>query len=137
METVIKHPQLRHEDHDKCTVGFCRFITLGSTMVEQLHKCQNAHIAKCVDVLNFKSELLNKSIHDHGRTVWTISKPFEVSQDKPYVAVSHVWSDGAGIGIQKPGQVNKCLFDYMAEVTKRLRQSHLAGYHLDSDGTSS
>lgn len=86
METAIKHPQLRHEDHDKCTVGFCRFTTLGGTMVEQLHKCQNAHIAKCVDVLNFESELLNKSIHDHGRTVWTISKPFEVSQDKPYVA---------------------------------------------------
>jgi hypothetical protein len=120
METATKHPQLRHEDHDKCTAGFCRFAALDSTKVEQLHKCQNAHVARCVDVLNFEPELLNKSIHGNGRTVWTISKPYEVSQDKPYVAVSHVWSDGTGIGIQKPCQVYKCLFDYMANVTKRL-----------------
>jgi hypothetical protein len=37
-----------------------------------------------------------------------------------YVAVSHICSDGTGIEIQKPGLVNKCLFDYMASITKRL-----------------
>jgi hypothetical protein len=120
METAIKHLQLRHEDHDKCMAGFCRLTTLDSTNTEQLHKCQNAHIAKCVDVLNFEPELLNKSIHDNGRTVCTISKPFEVSQDKPYVAVRMSGQTELQSGSRSPGQVNKCLFDNMADVTKRL-----------------
>jgi len=34
METAIKHPQLKHEEHDKCKAGFCRFTALDSTKVE-------------------------------------------------------------------------------------------------------
>jgi len=120
METAVKHPQLRHKDHDKCTAGFCRFTSLDSTTVTQLHKCEDTD--KCKNILEFDPELLNQSLKGKGRTVWTISDPFEVSQDSrtPYMAVSHVWSDGTGIGAQAPGKVNKCLFEYMANITKRV-----------------
>jgi hypothetical protein len=43
-----------------------------------------------------------------------------VSQNKPYVAVSHVWSDGTGIGHQEVGLVNRCLFNYLADITREL-----------------
>ena len=49
--------------------------------------------------------------------MWSISEPFNVFQDKPYVAVSR--SDGTGIGLQEGGLVNRCLFEYLADITRK------------------
>ena len=117
METAVSYPQLRHEKHDRCTSGFCRFTTLDSTKVRQLHKCDDQVTCERAP-LKFDPELLNESIKIGGRTVWSTSEPFKVSQDKPYVAVSHVWSDGTGIGLQEVGIVNRCLFNYLADITR-------------------
>ncbi|KAL4768083.1 hypothetical protein BDW60DRAFT_220035 [Aspergillus nidulans var. acristatus] len=38
----------------------------------------------------------------------------------PYVAISHVWSDGTGAGVQKEGFVNRCLFRYFKEAMREL-----------------
>lgn len=35
-------------------------------------------------------------------------KLIEITNITSYVAVSHVWSDGTGIGLKEPGHVNKC-----------------------------
>ena len=37
-----------------------------------------------------------------------------------YLAISHVWSDGTGAGVQGEGRVNRCLFDYFKGIAKRL-----------------
>ncbi|KAL9631519.1 MAG: hypothetical protein Q9204_004195 [Flavoplaca sp. TL-2023a] len=39
---------------------------------------------------------------------------------KDYAALSHVWSDGTGVGIGQPGRVNSCLVQYFNTVMQRL-----------------
>lgn len=120
VETAAEHPQLRHEGHDECTVELCRFNYLDSTTVKQLHKCEDG--LNCKPKLEFDQTLLSKSLKEKGRTDWTISFPFEVPNDRKtkYMAVSHVWSDGTGIGLQDSGKVNSCLFKYMASIAKTV-----------------
>jgi hypothetical protein len=119
METAKNHPQLRHDTHDACTAGFCRFTHIDSTKVRQLHKCEDSGMCEQVK-FKFDPQMLNESIKKGGRSVWGICEPFKVSQDAPYVAVSHVWSDGTGIGLQEVGEVNRCLFNYLAGVARKL-----------------
>jgi hypothetical protein len=38
----------------------------------------------------------------------------------PYIAISHVWSDGTGVGVKTAGSVNSCLFDFFADLAKNL-----------------
>ncbi|KAF3933742.1 hypothetical protein ABW19_dt0206451 [Dactylella cylindrospora] len=119
METAIKHPKLRHIGHEQCTDGFCATSKMDSTKVDQLHHCDGEECQKQGRLL-FDPKLLNDSIKNGGRTVWSLSEPFEVYQSGGYVAISHVWSDGTGVGLQPVGQVNKCLFDYFAGLVKGL-----------------
>ncbi|KAI1307555.1 hypothetical protein F5Y03DRAFT_352675 [Xylaria venustula] len=120
MHVATRHPRLRHTGHDACTPVLCHSTTLDSTRVGQLHKCPEESRSACTEQLFFDPRLLNNSIEAKGRTVWTCSEPFEVSQAGPYMAVSHVWSDGTGIGLKPAGQVNKCLFEYFASIGKTL-----------------
>ncbi|KAL6231298.1 hypothetical protein BDW75DRAFT_244026 [Aspergillus navahoensis] len=119
MEAVTNNAKLRHHPgHERCTVGYCRTATVDSTKVKQLHRPAGTHDCQ---MLHFDPALLAKSIKTGGgRTCWTITEPYEVAQHQPYIAISHVWSDGTGIGIQSPGKVNSCLFEYMSGVVKRL-----------------
>ncbi|KAI1374714.1 hypothetical protein F4677DRAFT_153191 [Hypoxylon crocopeplum] len=116
IESAANHRKLKHVKHEKCTSSFCRLNLLDSTKVTQLHKCGSS--PSCDKKLTFDPELLNTSIVAGGRTVWTVRAPFRVSQTEPYIAISHVWSDGTGIGIQPVGEVNACLFDFLAGIVK-------------------
>lgn len=120
MDMASNYPQLRHEGHDKCTTGFCTFATLDSTKMGQCHKCNDQLECKRQGQLWLDPKLLNESIRENGRAVWSIAEPFEVLQDGEYVAISHVWSDGTGIGLQEVGRVNRCLFEYFANITQNL-----------------
>ncbi|GAB1212871.1 hypothetical protein ATERTT37_002020 [Aspergillus terreus] len=116
MDAVTGHPELKHTGHEHCIVGFCRTATVDSTKVQQLHRPGCPHDCP---MLEFDPGLLAQSINDGGRTCWTLTEPYEVAQHQPYIAISHVWSDGTGIGVQDPGKINKCLFEYMSRVAKR------------------
>ncbi|KAF4226493.1 hypothetical protein CNMCM8980_004696 [Aspergillus fumigatiaffinis] len=119
METAVRHSQLRHAQHNNCTPGFCTFTTLDSTKMQQLHKCNDK---ECLEQghLWFNPKLLNESVNSDGRTVWSISEPFRVLQTGSYIAISHVWSDGTGIGLQEVGKVNRCLFEFFAKIISEL-----------------
>ncbi|RMJ03405.1 hypothetical protein CDV36_015060 [Fusarium kuroshium] len=110
--------ELRHEKHEDCLAGYCRLTSVDSTKVEQLHKCEGRTVPeianRCSSVkLFFDPMRLNDSMARQGGTVWSIQPPFEIlPSGKPYVAISHVWSDGTGIGLGKVGEVNSCLFKY-------------------------
>ncbi|KAI0183937.1 hypothetical protein EV127DRAFT_486622 [Xylaria flabelliformis] len=41
-------------------------------------------------------------------------------KEKDYMALSHVWSDGTGVGLKAPGKVNKCLHAYFAKIARKL-----------------
>ena len=52
-------------------------------------------------------------------TAWT--ENFQLAAEgQKYIAISHVWSDGTGAGLQKAGTVNRCLFKYFTDIAKRL-----------------
>ncbi|KAF3919225.1 hypothetical protein AA313_de0205818 [Arthrobotrys entomopaga] len=132
MDLARRHVQLGHVGHESCTPELCIFTTVDSTRVRQLHKCGRAVSGELdtadkiearaicqAESFYFDPRLLKESIERGGRTVWSINEPFEVSE-KPYVAISHVWSDGTGVGLKTTGEVNKCLFGYFAEMVRQL-----------------
>jgi hypothetical protein len=43
-----------------------------------------------------------------------------LSEVSNYIVISHVWSNGTGVGIKQSGYVNSCLFSYFADVAKSL-----------------
>ena len=44
-----------------------------------------------------------------------------MTEDKrDYMAISHVWSDGTGGGVQGEGRVNRCLFNYFKGIAEEL-----------------
>lgn len=124
METAQHHQSLTHramateESHDECTGDFCFRNTIDSTKVKQLHKCRDLENCK---LLEFPSAPLEESLANNRSTAWSLGKPPSICQGEPYVALSHVWSDGTGIGPEKAGLVNSCLSNYFTRIVERLQ----------------
>jgi hypothetical protein len=111
------------QDHDACTQEYCCFSTIDNTRVKQLHKC-SAH--DCGESLIFPASELEKP---YERFAWWIDDmndvsniPYVVKEEShgQYMAISHVWSDGTGGGVQGEGRVNRCLFKYFKGVAEDL-----------------
>ncbi|KAK6352602.1 hypothetical protein TWF730_009425 [Orbilia blumenaviensis] len=115
-----RHPQLQHPGHESCTPEQCDFISLDATRVKQHHKCPESDTDCRMTKLYFEPSLLEASIESGSGTVWSIDTPFQVLRDAKYIAISHVWSDGTGIGLEPVGRVNRCLFEYFARIARRL-----------------
>ncbi|KAK6504867.1 hypothetical protein TWF481_006804 [Arthrobotrys musiformis] len=134
MELVKANPLLSHRGHEDCLTNSCTLTTLDSTRVRQLHKCQAADASRSLNIalltqpgtgqdgttcqsrLLFDPSILNKAAENPVFwTVWSINQPPQLLEmGKKYAAISHVWSDGTGIGLGKVGEVNSCLFEYFA-----------------------
>lgn len=117
MITWDKSLHAEDQGHNTCTAAVCRFNDMNSTFVKQTHKCSGA----CSETV-FAPERLNEAIDNGQPTAWEISglPPGTLRPKRAYMAISHVWSDGTGIGLKKPGTVNECLFNYFARIGKRL-----------------
>ncbi|KAI0543572.1 hypothetical protein F4679DRAFT_568226 [Xylaria curta] len=122
LERVIKSHQcsdltlFHHSDHEKCVPSKCQWSQMNSAIVKQLHKCQRGDCGW----RTFPIGLLETSLGLGRGSAWSylngrISKPSD-----PYIAISHVWSDGTGVGEKTPGTVSKCLFEYFADIAKDL-----------------
>jgi tetratricopeptide (TPR) repeat protein len=108
---------LQHNKHGFCTPSKCQWAQMNSTQVEQLHKCANQKECK---QSKFPVDSLEKALDLGNETAWSGTAPRLNKPNEPYIAISHVWSDGTGIGIQPHGSVNHCLFNYFAHVAKAL-----------------
>ncbi|KAK6538546.1 hypothetical protein TWF694_010125 [Orbilia ellipsospora] len=118
MDLVSQRPQLRHRGHTSCIVDLCTEAFIDATRIKQMHRCSNT--SSCQETkLYFDPDLLKIPIENGLKTSWSLNEPFEVSE-KPYVVVSHVWSDGTGVGLAPAGQVNSCLFNYLADIVRSL-----------------
>ncbi len=110
----------RSSDHDNCTAEVCCLSSIDSTRVQQLHKCSGD---TCGEPLWFTS---SKFEEPHDRIIWWLEdgeeSPYVVDpkEQRPYMATSHVWSDGTGGGVQGEGRVNRCLFHYFKDIAKTL-----------------
>jgi hypothetical protein len=89
--------------HSGCIAQTCLLADHNTTEVEQLHICESQSCEKIV----FNPSKLNPD----SAMAWSISEPQELKCTK-YVAISHVWSDGTGMGSNDPGTVNECLFNF-------------------------
>ena len=122
-----------HQDHDDCTSEFCEFADENSTLKKQLHKC----LMQSCGSMQFPVEELAKVIHNGRRVAWKILeepgggiKPLLVGdseQDRNMnvntaetLAISHVWSDGTGVGVKSPGNVNECLVRFFIDIAASL-----------------
>lgn len=103
--------------HSNCTEDYCPFNDDNSTLVEQLHKCEQG---PCKEVVFLPTEV-EQAVTQDLPAVWSLKQPSAVDcwQGK-YIAISHVWADGTGVGLKRPGNVNSCLWDYFANVAERL-----------------
>ncbi|KAF3933801.1 hypothetical protein ABW20_dc0105803 [Dactylellina cionopaga] len=113
-----RHPQLEHVGHSSCRAGLCAYASIDATRLKQLHVCDSQVECEKSEV-HFDQKLLRTSIENGGGSAWSINEPFEISE-KQYIAISHVWSDGTGIGLREPGRVNRCLFNYFAGIVKSI-----------------
>ncbi|KAK6514064.1 hypothetical protein TWF506_008491 [Arthrobotrys conoides] len=116
-----RYAKLRHPGHENCTPEQCDFTSLDATRVTQLHQCPETDADCRMTKLHFDPTLLKVSIESGGGTVWSIDAPFQVLRDQKYIAISHVWADGTGIGLEPAGKVNACLFEYFAGMARALR----------------
>ena len=113
-------------DHHDCTAEICNFSSIDSTRVRQLHKC--LLVQDCGEALSFPSSEFQ---NPYERFTWWLDDTKDIADKScvPYVkqecqggylAISHVWSDGTGAGVQGEGRVNRCLFDYFRGIAKKL-----------------
>ncbi len=109
----------RSSEHDTCTAEVCCFSSIDSTRVQQLHKCSDS---ACGEPLWFQTSGIQSEC-----ITWSVDS-MEGSNGVPhvvdtqsYLAISHVWSDGTGGGVQGEGRVNRCLFGYFREIAIRLQ----------------
>ena len=120
--STLEHlPQLRHIGHETCTSAFCEYATLNFTSVTQLHKCLDPTSCVTTSDKMFNQSHLVAALEGHTMTTaWTLDGMSLVAKGKSYLAVSHVWSDGTGVGVWKAGQVNECLWGFFVDTARRL-----------------
>lgn len=113
----VHRNHFRQANHDDCTGESCQMTENNSTVLKQLHAC---HDHAC-GTSNFPVSMLDNPI---DCSVWRFSDqanhPPRLHEGNDYAALSHVWSDGTGVGIGRPGHVNTCLVGYFDAIMKRL-----------------
>ena len=107
---------------------------MNSTQMIQSHKCQSLECSQ----MTFPMEELEASLEEGKGISWSCTSQALSSPTDPYIAISHVWSDGTGVGVQSPGSVNSCLYSFFACIEDRLQcRALLVGRAVNSDGTES
>lgn len=65
--------------------------------------------------------MIHSALDENSFAIWKIGEQTALYDDMdPYIAVSHVWLDGTGVGAQAAGKVNPCLFNYFADIAAKL-----------------
>jgi hypothetical protein len=130
---------LQHEDHSACNFDFCEFSSRNFTAVQQHHeprsyekgyeKEDQATIAEnhenkgvCFPLRGlFDDGKLVEAVKANRLTAWSLDGLTILEHPRPFMAISHVWSDGTGTGTWPSKQVNECLYDYFKGIAKRFQ----------------
>lgn len=124
----------RSRTHTTCTEQICMLADDGTTGRQQLHKCPG----RDCQTLEFSVEVLSEIFKAVQAPVpwlqsaWSLDSlemegqaPVLAGSDDSYIAISHVWSDGTGVGSNKQGQVNRCLIEFWTNIARSLDCSGL------------
>lgn len=126
---------MAHEDHSACTFDYCEFSSRNFTAVQQYHEpgfleeddtesVKNKHkdnsVCSPLSEL-FREDVLFKAANAGMPTAWKFDGRTLVERPQPFMAISHVWSDGTGSGPWGPGHVNECLYVYFKRIAERFQ----------------
>ncbi|MCJ1290577.1 hypothetical protein MMC34_002117 [Xylographa carneopallida] len=129
--SILQGISLGQERHQDCTAQVCLSAHNNTTVLRQLHICgrEDCHEKQFspyeLDSLYHTSQTdrsefvpkawgIPKTSHDQG--AWR-SPGLKCER---YMAISHVWSDGTGMGLKTPGNVNSCLSNFFAKLAREL-----------------
>lgn len=105
--------------HELCAYDFCEFSQRDFTAVQQRHECREAN---CIQLDGrFPRNLLEDAVWAGQPTVWNLKGDKLLEPCRPYMAISHVWSDGTGVGAWKDGQVNECLYMFFRDIAEQFQ----------------
>jgi len=124
VRSLQMHPLIRHNDHDLCTQARCQGAHLDSTRVGQMHKCSKSSFPESEDICaptEFPTDLLVPAVEKGNQTAWSKNEKRLILPRESYVALSHVWSDGTGVGREDQGSTNGCLWKYFASIATTLK----------------
>ncbi|KAJ5775552.1 uncharacterized protein N7511_000563 [Penicillium nucicola] len=108
-----------HNKHNECTPDFCEYSQRDFTAVKQRHECKDA---KCLKLQGqFSRIMLERAAHNGQSTAWNLAGDNILEPLQPYMAISHVWSDGTGTGAWKGGEVNECLYEFFKKIAKEFQ----------------
>jgi hypothetical protein len=110
--------------HRFCTFDFCQESTINFTSVEQLHQCNDKEKETCslTHEKMFSDDTQLQTAAKMGQpTAWSLDGYSVLSPDKPFMAISHIWADGAGVGTWKAGRVNQCLYTLFCDIAHSMK----------------
>ena len=102
------------QNHEMCTFDFCEYSQRDFSAVDQRHECSNNDC----DLLQglFSQQELESAARANTSTVWRLDGLEMIPRPQPYMAISHVWSDGTGAGKWPDGEVNECLYNFFKRI---------------------
>ncbi|OTA98502.1 hypothetical protein M426DRAFT_69668, partial [Hypoxylon sp. CI-4A] len=126
---------LGHEDHSACSIDFCEFSNRNFAAVQQYHEPDNPeekdqekiaynHKEKtvCQPIRGlFDANKLVRAIRSGKLTAWSLNGLSILEHPRPFMAISHVWSDGTGSGAGSSKELNGCLYRYFKRIAKRFQ----------------
>ncbi|KAJ6083694.1 hypothetical protein N7467_007829 [Penicillium canescens] len=108
-----------YSEHNECTPDFCEYSQRDLTAVRQRHECKEA---KCLQLRGrFSRVILERAARDGKLTAWNLAGDSMLESPQPYMAISHVWSDGTGTGAWNDGDVNECLYTFFQDIAKQFQ----------------
>ena len=108
-----------YNDHGECTSDYCEYSPLDFNTVQQRHECRDAECGRSRS--RFPRYKLDRAAREGSPTVWSLDGSSLLQHRMPYMAVSHVWSDGTGTGAWTDGAVNECLYAFFREIAERFQ----------------
>lgn len=129
---TLKRSTIQEAKHDLCSQTKCQLANIDTATTEQLCKCRQKPCKQyqCPNQKVADEILSDKRLSTEKITAWCtkdnslLYRLFGwrrlVYPTESYMAISHVWSDGTGVGRKSNGTVNGCLFDYFARIADRL-----------------
>src|SRR5262249_6584678 len=87
----------QHEGHEECTFNFCEHSRLDFTRLSQRHEPSMCIKEECTTI-RFDPAVLDGAVDGGLPTAWGIDTGSMIEPPQPFMAISHVWSDGTGAG---------------------------------------
>jgi len=106
--------------HNQCTFDFCEYLGLDFSSVAQRHESPSCNSNPC-GRLRFPQAILEEAANAGNPMAWNLDREAMIDPPRPFMAISHVWSDGTGTGAWAEGEVNRCLYGFFRGVAEQFQ----------------